>query len=181
MEIGVCRCRNSVRMIEAAAETWPNDDIVYYGFDVFSDQGNNELWTVENSAKPWSYQRVNECLQKTGVNIQLAKGFTRDTLPEFVASRHEPIDFIWLDGGHTYETCLNDWECAQKLMGPETVVLFDDYAKPIPQDKQWGPMLVIDQIDRSVYNVELLEPWEKAVFFRGPEIRQICVVKVMLK
>lgn len=182
MEIGICRCRNSVRMIKAAAETWPEDQIVYYGFDVFSEGGNKQLWRRENSACPWGYEHVKRYLAATNARVQLYQGFTQDTLPKFTKSQHQPIDFIWLDGGHTYETCLNDWLNVEKLIQPHTVILFDDYVKHIPEDDQWGVSRVIDQIDRSKYSVKHIEPYDPYVInIRGPQRREICAVKVTLK
>ncbi len=185
MEIGICRCRNSRSMIKAASRAWPVEDVVYYGFDVFADystDGNKAIWRKEMSAVPWSLEHVSRELNKTGAKIYLYQGLTAATIPLFALAHHCPIDFIWLDGGHSLPTVTCDWELVQILMTPETVVLFDDYAVHTAKDNEWPVSVIVDSIDRTKYTVEHLEPYDDNVITqRSKEIRQMCVVKVMLK
>lgn len=56
-------------------------------------------------------------------DVTLVKGNTRETLATF----NEPVDFVWLDGGHSVETVRSDWENVKRCLMPEAVVLLDDY------------------------------------------------------
>jgi Methyltransferase domain len=47
----------------------------------------------------------------------------RDTLPNF----NEPVDFVWLDGGHSVDTIRSDWEQVQRVLLPGAWVFFDDW------------------------------------------------------
>ncbi len=188
MEIGVWRCENAVKMIEAAAEQWPIEDVTYYGFDVFADisvDGDRSFWKREKSSVPWSLVHASERLRQTGASVILDPGMTKDTLPVFVEIMQEikeqqTIDFVWLDGGHTYETVANDWRYVQQIMAPDTVVLFDDFAIEWRYGKEkWGVNRVVNAIDRSVYTVEFLDPVDP--YDGGRDKGQMCVVKVMLK
>jgi len=57
--------------------------------------------------------------------VQLFKGNTRETLKTFKPEM--PVDFLWLDGGHSVETIRSDWENLKPHLAPDAVVFFDDY------------------------------------------------------
>ncbi len=190
MEIGVWRCVTSVAMIEAAAEQWSIEDVTYYGFDVFADisvNGDRSFWKREKSSVPWSHKHATSHLEQLGAKTHLFQGMTQETLPSFVNamkpnigpnSPQASIDFIWLDGGHTYETVANDWHHVRQLMRLHTVVLFDDYAVEWQNDK-WGVNRVVDSIDRNIYSVDFLEPHD--LYKCGKDEGKFCIVKVMLR
>ena len=93
----------------------------YYGFDLFED-ATEETDAEEKNVKPHhSLASVRHLLSP--YNAQLFKGNTRETLKEF----NEPVDFVWLDGGHSVETIRSDWENIQRCLLPSACVLFDDY------------------------------------------------------
>mgnify|MGYP001277691179 CR=1 FL=1 len=66
-------------------------------------------------------------LQKYEKNIQLIAGDTNEVLKKIDLSS---IDFVFLDGGHSYDTVLNDLEIIYKsLKNKNKVILCDDYGE----------------------------------------------------
>lgn len=89
--------------------------IKYFGFDFFEKSPDS----------PTSLNEIAELFTKFNVEYYLFNGDTRETLPREVQNLPK-MDFIYIDGGHSYETCKSDWENAKRLMHDETVVVFDD-------------------------------------------------------
>ena len=74
-----------------------------------------------------SLKSVKIFLKKYESNTKLIAGDTNVVLKELNLNN---IDFIFLDGGHSYETVMNDLKILYKsLKGKNTVVLCDDYGK----------------------------------------------------
>jgi len=66
-------------------------------------------------------------LQKYEKNIKLIAGDTNEVLKKIDLSS---IDFVFLDGGHSYTTVLNDLEAIYKsLRNKNKVILCDDYGE----------------------------------------------------
>ena len=93
----------------------------YYGFDLFEDA------TAETDAEEFNVKAHNTVsdvrARLVGFDVKLHKGNTRETLADF----NEPVDFVWLDGGHSIETIRSDWENIKRCLMPGAVVFFDDY------------------------------------------------------
>jgi predicted O-methyltransferase YrrM len=126
-EIGCHRGHSSSRLSARALQY--NKDLYFAGYDLF-DLATEETNKQEKNGKHAGDQkRVIGHLEKLKkVNpkftYDLYKGFTRDTL--------EPraFDFVYIDGGHSYETVKHDYE---KLKDSK-VIIFDDYdLKPVRQ------------------------------------------------
>ncbi len=155
MEIGVWMGNTAVKMIETAKQYHPTREINYVGFDLFEDITEEEIVKEHSKATKASYDTVHNKLSKTGVKIDLHRGYTKDTLWGEWLRAYGFIDFIFIDGGHSPETIQNDWDGIQKFIGPNTIVIFDDYF----YDKvDLGCKLLIDSLDRSKWKVNLLEP-----------------------
>lgn len=93
----------------------------YYGFDLFED-ATKETDLEELNVKPHHY--VEAVYQRLdGFDVELFKGNTRETLAKF----NEPVDFVWLDGGHSVETIRSDWENVKRVVTPDAWIFFDDY------------------------------------------------------
>ena len=162
LEVGVYRGGRSLQMIETAALFRPTKDIRYYGFDLFEGL-NDELLKSEFSKVPPTEREIQERLSASGASVRLFKGFSQDTLPAFVAEWKqlpEPIDVVFIDGGHAEETIASDWQNVRQLMGPTTQVIFDDYYREDYAAKlgRVGCQYLIDALDRTVYDVEILDP-----------------------
>ena len=77
-------------------------------------------------------------------SFELVQGNTNETLKD------ETADFVFLDGGHSYATILNDFEAVRK----SPVILLDDYyAGPIDTDG-FGCNRIIDGLAHRVLPVK---------------------------
>jgi predicted O-methyltransferase YrrM len=93
----------------------------YYGFDLFED-ATSATDEEEKNVKPHhSAGRVQLLLKD--YPARLYRGNTRETLAHF----SEPVDFVWIDGGHSVETIRSDWENVRRVLTPGAWVFFDDY------------------------------------------------------
>lgn len=119
----------------------------YYGFDLFED-ATRDTDAAEMNVKPHYYcEAVLDRL--TGFDAHLIKGNTRETLPAFKPDR--PVDFVWLDGGHSVETIRSDWEAIRPHLAPEAWVFFDDYyTGPEINTERFGCNLVVADLKHEV-------------------------------
>lgn len=165
LEIGVYNGRNARHMIETAAIFRPPAEIGYHGFDLF-ELLTPEILEKEFSKQPLTEAQVHRKLAATGARVTLTKGFTQETLPAFLERNagpdREQFDLVFIDGGHASETIASDWSHVRELMGPRTTVLFDDYYLNDPKDVAGvGCRSLIDALDRSAYEVAILEPEDR--------------------
>jgi len=161
MEIGVYNGKHAKQMIEVAKIFYPEHIIHYYGFDLFEKLTEEDL-VKEQAKRAPTCAYVRHKLEKTGANIHLYTGYTRDTLPQFVAefkAVDATLEFIFVDGGHSAETIATDWCFVNDLMTDKTVVLFDDYYEnDEPEVANFGCQSLINTLDRESYDVQILEP-----------------------
>lgn len=122
LEVGVYNGNRALEMIQAARVFY--NEINYYGFDLFEDF-QKKILKREYSKIPISRKKISLKLSNYG-NIKLYKGYTEKTLPEFLKKKII-VDFIFIDGGHAIKTIENDWKYCSKLMGRDSLVVFDDY------------------------------------------------------
>ena len=74
-----------------------------------------------------SIESVQKLLQEYSQNIKLIAGDTNKVLKEIDLQK---IDFVFLDGGHSYETVINDLSILYESMKNQNkVILCDDYGK----------------------------------------------------
>jgi predicted O-methyltransferase YrrM len=157
VEVGTWNGMHARQMIETAAIHHPMRDIRYMGFDLFEDL-TDELFQAELSKRPPKMADVQARLALTGAHVQLFKGNTRETIPQAVAQLRE-ADLFYVDGGHSIETIRSDWEAIERALKPGAVVIFDDYYVNDPSEVEGlGCQSIIDALDRSRYDVELLDP-----------------------
>ena len=116
------------------------DDFNYIGLDLFgeSDENLNEIipnTKFNNPFKkiyfkyilkkdPYSIEAVTYLLKKFKNNVHLIKGNSNKILKKIDMSK---IDFIFLDGGHTYETVKNDLRYSFPVLENNGTILCDDY------------------------------------------------------
>ncbi len=159
MEIGTWNGQNTKRMTAAAIQS--NNlffeerlGVVYYGFDVW-EQMDKKLMDLEVSKWPPAKSEVESLLNSTGVTVNLIQGNTHETLPKFVEDNKDlKIDFVFIDGGHSFETIESDWDNVQKIIDENSVVIFDDYwYPPNGAEPTFGCNKVIDALDRDKWEV----------------------------
>ena len=116
------------------------NDFKYIGLDLFeeSDENKNEIipnTTFSNPLKtfyfryikrqnPYSLEAVKDLLSKFKNNVHLIKGNSNKILSDIDMSK---IDYVFLDGGHEYNTVINDLNCCLDIIKNNGTVLCDDY------------------------------------------------------
>ena len=109
--------------------------------DLFEESDENKNEVIPNTAfssnpikqfyykfikrqNPYSLEAVEELLGKFKDNIHLIKGNSNNVLKKIDMSK---IDYVFLDGGHEYNTVLNDLNCCYDVVNNKGTVLCDDY------------------------------------------------------
>ena len=116
------------------------EDFRYIGLDLFEISDENESEVIPNTffsnpfkniyfkflkkQNPYSKEAVEDLLKKYNNNITLIKGNSNLVLKKIDMSK---IDFVFLDGGHAYETVKNDLECCLEVINSNGTILCDDY------------------------------------------------------
>jgi len=167
VEVGVWNGVTAEKMIKSASVQFPFHMINYYGFDLFEDF--NEFKKEHCPKRPVPYTHVKARLDKLGAKIHLFQGRTDVTLAEFVPEKK--IDFIFIDGGHSEETILSDWENLQKVITEKTIIIFDDYYH---NKSGVGCRFLIENLSCEYWKVTMLHPTE---VFKGLQISMIKVVR----
>ena len=112
----------------------------YIGLDLFEESHENKDEIIPNTKfsnplktiffkyvkrqNPYSLEAVKDLLNKFKDNIHLIKGNSNKILNEIDMKK---IDYVFLDGGHEYNTVKNDLECCKEVILGDGVVLCDDY------------------------------------------------------
>ena len=112
----------------------------YIGLDLFEESHENKGEIIPNTKfsnplktiffkylkrqNPYSLDAVKDLLNKFKDNIHLIKGNSNKILNEIDMKK---IDYVFLDGGHEYNTVKNDLECCKEVILGDGVVLCDDY------------------------------------------------------
>ena len=113
----------------------------YIGIDLFEESEENSSEVIPNTVfsnpikniyfkfikkqNPYSKSAVNDLLKKFSDNVNLIKGNSHVVLKKIDMSK---IDFVFLDGGHSYETVKNDLECCLEVVTKSNgVIMCDDY------------------------------------------------------
>ena len=91
---------------------------------------------------PYSLQSVLKLLKKFEKNVNVIKGNSNQVLKEINLDK---IDYVFLDGGHKYDTVKNDLENLTQVIHNNCIILCDDY------DLSYAPG-VKKAIDEYVFN-----------------------------
>ena len=145
LEIGVF-CGVTSRNICELLKTNFGSDFRYYGLDLFGSTKTSSVDEIEpkflenqkfsNPLKTIYYNfikkenlnsktSVENFLKKFSQNIELIEGDTRVTLEKVPLSE---IDFVFLDGGHSYDTVLSDLQKLYDNMKNNSRIVCDDFA-----------------------------------------------------
>ena len=115
-------------------------DFKYVGLDLFEETLENQNEVIPNNKfsnpiknlyfnyikkqNPYSLEAVEDLLEKFKSNISLIKGNSNIILKKIDMSK---IDYVFLDGGHDYQTVKNDLNCCREVIVNGGTVLCDDY------------------------------------------------------
>ena len=117
------------------------EDFKYIGLDLFEENDENKDEVIPNTTfssnpikqfyykyikrqNPYSLNAVEELLSKFKKNIHLIKGNSNILLKKIDMSK---IDYVFLDGGHEYNTVMNDLNCCNDVIQNNGIILCDDY------------------------------------------------------
>ena len=90
----------------------------------FSNPLKNLYYKYLIRLDPYSLESVKKLLSKYKNNINIIKGNSNKVLKEINLDNFE---YVFLDGGHKYETVLNDLKSLTKVIENNGVILCDDY------------------------------------------------------
>ena len=74
--------------------------------------------------KPNSVEGVKLLLKKFNKSVNLYKGYSKNILNKI---NLKEIDFVFLDGGHSYETVKEDLDILRSKLNKNSIILCDDY------------------------------------------------------
>ena len=116
------------------------DDFKYVGLDLFGESAENANEVIPNTKfnnplkriyfeyilkqDPYSIEAVAYLLKKFKENVHLIKGNSNQLLKKMDMSQ---IDYVFLDGGHAYETVINDLYYSKPVLENNGTILCDDY------------------------------------------------------
>ena len=139
MEVGVFHGVTARNVCELLYNLHKND-FKYVGLDLFEENDENKDEVIPNTTfnnplkrfyfkyikkqNPYSLEAVEDLLKKFKENIHLIKGNSNKILKEIDMTK---IDYVFLDGGHDYETVKNDLTYCLEVLNKNGTVLCDDY------------------------------------------------------
>jgi len=81
--------------------------------------------------------------------VELHRTTSTDWFEEFLAAKGhgnpEMLDWIYIDGDHSFEGCYSDLEYALKVVKPGGLIIGDDYYWP---NSKWGKKGVTEAVDK---------------------------------
>ena len=139
LEIGVFHGVTARNVCELLHSIHGND-FKYVGLDLFGESAENANEVIPNTKfnnplkkiyfeyilrqDPYSIEGVSYFLKQFEKNIHLIKGNSNNLLKKIEMSK---IDYVFLDGGHVYETVKSDLENCIPVIENHGTVLCDDY------------------------------------------------------
>ena len=139
LEIGVFHGVTARNVCELLSKIH-NDDFKYIGLDLFEENYENKSEIIPNTnfsnpfkqiyfkyikrQDPYSLEAVEDLLKKFKDNFHLIKGNSNVILKKIDMSK---IDYVFLDGGHDYDTVKNDLNSCSEVIDNHGTILCDDY------------------------------------------------------
>ena len=139
LEIGVFHGVTARNICELLYQTHKND-FKYIGLDLFAENEENKNEGIPNNTfnnplkkiyfkyikkqNPYSLEAVRDLLKKFEKNVHLIQGNSNKVLNKMDMSK---IDYVFLDGGHDYDTVKNDLNNCIEVINNNGTVLCDDY------------------------------------------------------
>ena len=139
LEIGVFHGVTARNICELLYQTHKND-FKYIGLDIFVENEENKNEVIPNNTfnnplkriyfkyikkqNPYSIEAVRDLLKKFEKNVHLIQGNSNKVLKKIDMSK---IDYVFLDGGHEYNTVKNDLDNCIEVIKKGGTVLCDDY------------------------------------------------------
>lgn len=125
IEIGSFKGKSTACLAAACVNT----DRIVYAIDPFESQPSEEysedIWT-------YSIDDISNNLKKLGLldYVRLTKGYSQDIGENWSIE----CDMLFIDGAHTYEGCLSDFNLFFKWLKPDGILALHDVAEGSPWD-----------------------------------------------
>ena len=165
LEIGVFHGVTARNICELLYQTHKND-FKYIGLDLFVENEENKNEVIPNNTfnnplkriyfkyikkqNPYSIEAVRDLLKKFEKNVHLIQGNSNKVLKKIDMGK---IDYVFLDGGHEYNTVKNDLDNCIEVIKKGGTVLCDDYNLGSAP----GVKKAIDEfVKKNELNVEIL-------------------------
>ena len=139
LEIGVFHGVTARNVCELLYQIHGND-FKYVGLDLFEKSDENKFEVIPNTnfknpfkkfyhqyitrQDPYSIEAVSNLLKKFKNQVHLIQGNSNQVLKKMDMSK---IDFVFLDGGHEYNTVVNDLNSCIDVLKFNGSILCDDY------------------------------------------------------
>ena len=139
LEVGVFHGVTARNICELLFEIHEND-FKYIGLDLFEKNDENKSEIIPNTnfsnpfkqiyfkyikrQDPYTIEAVKDLLKKFKNNVHLIKGNSNKILKKIEMSK---VDFVFLDGGHDYNTVVNDLNSCLEVIKSNGTVICDDY------------------------------------------------------
>jgi predicted O-methyltransferase YrrM len=139
LEIGVFHGVTARNVCELLYKIYGND-FKYVGLDLFEKSDENKFEVIPSTnfknpfkkfyhqyimrQDPYSIEAVSNLLKKFKNQVHLIKGNSNQVLKKIDMSK---IDFVFLDGGHEYNTVVNDLNSCIDVLKYNGSILCDDY------------------------------------------------------
>ena len=139
LEVGVFHGVTARNVCELLFEIH-KENFKYIGLDLFEKNDENKSEIIPNTnfsnplkqiyfryikgQDPYTIDAVEDLLKKFKKNIHLIKGNSNKILKKIDMSK---IEFVFLDGGHDYETVKNDLNNCIEVIENDGTILCDDY------------------------------------------------------
>ena len=139
LEIGVFHGVTARNVCELLYQIHAND-FKYVGLDLFEKSDENKLEVIPSTnfknpfkkfyhqyimrQDPYSIEAVSNLLKKFKNQVHLIQGNSNQVLKKMDLSK---IDFVFLDGGHEYNTVVNDLNSCMDVLKFNGSILCDDY------------------------------------------------------
>lgn len=125
-EVGVHKGITAAQMCEYIIKTTSNN-LVYTGYDAFDLVSPDEQIIEVNGKGPANldavYRHIGKMVKRypDRLKYELIIGWTKNTL-----TVPRKFDFVYVDGGHSYESVAHDWS----MLNKSKMIVFDDYHMP---------------------------------------------------
>tara|TARA_B110000444_G_scaffold194803_1_gene185142 strand:+ start:78 stop:707 length:630 start_codon:yes stop_codon:yes gene_type:complete len=139
LEVGVFHGVTARNICELLFKIHKND-FKYIGLDLFEKNEENKSEIIPSTSfsnplkkiyfkyikrqDPYSLEAVEDLLKKFKNNVNLIKGNSNKVLKKIDMSK---INYVFLDGGHEYETVKNDLNNCMGVINNNGTILCDDY------------------------------------------------------
>ena len=153
LEIGIDEGENAVRLISELSKKVSISKIRYVGIDLFNLM-NPGIAKNEASQIPKSKQDIEFLLTSCFPNLdfELLEGNSNKIL----STINENFEFIFIDGGHSYETVKKDLELSESILSEGGVIVLDDYTNRKAEAKAgYGVARLVNELDENKWYIQI--------------------------